>query len=87
MRLYALFAELNAKLRGYYNYYGVIGNYPSLSEFEYHMECILLKWLNRRSQRKSFTWDSFRRTLNYYRIVKPKIVEQRSSTQQELKFT
>jgi len=28
-----LFRELNAKLRGYYNYYGVNGNYASLATF------------------------------------------------------
>ena len=30
IRLPELFKQLNAKLRGYYNYYGVNGNYPSL---------------------------------------------------------
>lgn len=32
-RLRILFKELNAKLRGYYNYYGLVGNYASLQEF------------------------------------------------------
>jgi len=86
-RLYSLFADLNAKLRGYYNYYGVIGNIASLSEFEYHMEKLLFKWLNRRSQRKSVTWESFRKILGYYKMVKPRITEQWSSKGQSLLFT
>ena len=28
-----LFAKLNSKLRGYYNYYGIRGNYDSLHDF------------------------------------------------------
>ena len=86
-KLYDIFAELNAKLRGYYNYYGVAGNYPSLSEFEYHMERILFKWLNRRSQRISFTWDSLKRTQAFRQRVRPRIVERWAPIQRELRFT
>ena len=49
LRLESLFKRLNTKLRGYYNYYGVYGNYDSLKQF---FDCairILKKWLNRRS--------------------------------------
>ncbi|MFQ5633626.1 MAG: group II intron reverse transcriptase/maturase, partial [bacterium] len=49
---------LNAKLRGYYNYYGVIGNFASLKAFFYQAKRILKKWLNRRSQKKSYNWTS-----------------------------
>ena len=54
-----IFRKLNSKLRGYYNHYGMIGNYKSLSEFFYHVNRILCKWLNRRSERKSYNWASF----------------------------
>jgi len=40
------FKLLNAKLRGYYNYYGVMGNYESLDEFLYQVKRLHLKWLN-----------------------------------------
>jgi RNA-directed DNA polymerase len=40
---------LNAKLRGYYNYYGVIGNYPRLEKFYKEAIRVCNKWLNRRS--------------------------------------
>jgi hypothetical protein len=42
---------LVSKLRGYYNYYGMIGNYRSLYMFYFKAIGILFKWLNRRSQR------------------------------------
>jgi len=49
-----LFAKLNSKLRGYYNYYGIRGNYDSLSDFFHQVKQILFKALNRRSQRRSY---------------------------------
>jgi RNA-directed DNA polymerase len=65
---------LNAKLRGYYNYYGVIDNYPSLEKFFKEAIRVFHKWLNRRSQRKSITWAEFR--LMYLPVLeRPRIVE------------
>jgi RNA-directed DNA polymerase len=72
-----IISELNTKLRGYYNYYGIIGNFESLSEFFYHAMKMLFKWLNRRSQKKSYNWSKFKKMLNYYKILKPRITERR----------
>lgn len=74
-RLKKLFWVLNAKLRGYYNYYGVIGNYKSLAQFFYQAKRILYKWLNRRSQKRSFNYAEFSELLMRYRIEKPRITE------------
>jgi len=68
-----LFRRLNAKLRGYYNYYGVIGNYDSLNQFFQQVKRILFKWLNRRSQRRSYNWEGFDQLLEHYRIERPRI--------------
>ena len=54
-----LFAKLNSKLRGYYNYYGIRGNAESLHDFFYQAKRILYKTLNRRSQRRSYNWKGF----------------------------
>ncbi len=51
-------------LQGYYRYYGVSFNSLRLKQFEYRALRILFKWLNRRSQRKSFSWDKFRLFIN-----------------------
>ncbi len=70
-RLKKLFSLLNAKeLRGYYNHYGVIGNYDSLEEFYTQAMRILYKWLNRRSQRRSFNYEGFPEVLRRYQIEK-----------------
>lgn len=74
-RLKDLFKELNAKLRGYYHYYGVRGNYEQLAAFFYQADRLLFKWLNRRSQRKSYTGQSFRDLLHHFKIERPRITE------------
>jgi group II intron reverse transcriptase/maturase len=73
-KLKILFNRLNAKLRGYYNYYGVCGNSVGLSEFFFHAMRILYKWLNRRSQRRSYNWAGFRDLLDHFEIERPWIV-------------
>ena len=69
-----LFAKLNRKLVGYYNYYGVTGNFQSLNSFVYQVKGLLFKWLNRRSQRKSYIWKGFNELVNDFGIAKPRIL-------------
>ena len=73
-RLPDLFKALNAKLRGYFNYFGVHGNLPSLTEFYYHAIKYMQRYLNRRSQRKSYNWVGFKQLLTQFGVVKPHIV-------------
>jgi len=80
----ALFRRLNAKLRGYYNYYGVSGNYDSLKQFFYQVKRILFKWLNRRSQRRSYNWEGFDQLLEHYRIEQPRIKRRYKTRQLQL---
>lgn len=49
-----------SKLRGHVQYYGVSFNSRAVANFKREAEKILFKWLNRRSQRKSFDWGKFR---------------------------
>ncbi len=65
---------LAARLRGHYQYYGVSGNSRMISRFGYVTNCLLHKWLNRRSQKKSFTWKQFNDYLSVYPLPVPKIV-------------
>jgi RNA-directed DNA polymerase len=48
-----------AKLRGHVQYYGVSFNLKMVSRFLNEAKKIIFKWLNRRSQRKSFDWNKF----------------------------
>jgi group II intron reverse transcriptase/maturase len=75
LRLPELFKLLNAKLRGHYNYYGVIGNYLSLERFYYLARRLLFKYLNRRSQRLSYNWAGFLQLMEQFGIEKPRIIK------------
>jgi RNA-directed DNA polymerase len=85
LRLPVLFQRLNAKLRGYDNYYGVHGNAASLQEFFNKAIRILLKWLNRRSQRHSSTWPGYTAVLERFKVVRPRIVGRPKTRQAALK--
>ena len=65
---------LIAKLRGHYQYYGVSGNMPSLRRFYVATLRLVRKWLNRRSQRKSYSWKRFIEYLKHYSLPMPRIV-------------
>ena len=68
-----LFAMLNSKLRGYYHYYGIRGNYDSLYDFFYHAKRILFRTLNRRSQRRSYNWKGFAELIKVFNLQKPRL--------------
>ena len=74
LRMKEQFKRLNQKLRGYYNYYGVNGNYDSLNEFYHQLKRLHLKWLNRRSQRPSYTWDGYLALTQHFTLARPRIV-------------
>lgn len=74
-RITTLMKALGHKLRGYWNYYGVRGNAVSLTRFYDQCRRLLFKWLNRRSQKRSYTWEGFSRLLETFSIPAPHIVE------------
>jgi RNA-directed DNA polymerase len=49
-----IMGDLRAKLMGPFKYYGVSGNMDMLKSFYNLARRIVYKWLNRRSQRKSY---------------------------------
>jgi RNA-directed DNA polymerase len=73
-RIKELMKTYKSKLQGHWNYYGVCGNFEMLQKFYWNANRTVLKWLNRRSQRKSFNCIGFSDLLVYYRIPRPKIV-------------
>ena len=54
-----IWKTVRAKLRGHFQYYGVSGNFRNIAKFEIQTKRLLMKWLNRRSQKKSFNWETF----------------------------
>jgi len=73
MRKEKFFSALNAKLRGYYNYYGIRGNYESLDDFYFQVTRMLYRQLNRRSQRRSYNWKGFAELIKVFKLQRPRI--------------
>ena len=55
-----LIARINRSLVGHYCYYGVTHNGESLKTFLHQTAKYLYKWLNKRSQKRSYNWETFR---------------------------
>ena len=68
-----LMNALRVKLNGYFRYYGVTDNFSSLGKFLQEVTKLLYNWLNRRSQRKSFTREQFVGFLQRNPLPSPKI--------------
>jgi group II intron reverse transcriptase/maturase len=71
------FKTLKLKLTGHYNYYYVHGNARCVWAFYRQTIEYAKKWLNRRSQRKSYTWEKFKRALEYAQIPRPRLTEKK----------
>ncbi len=64
--------QLNAKLRGHYEAYGIPWNSASISRFSHEVKRLWRKWLARRSQR-GLTWAAFKRLLKRYPPLPPRL--------------
>jgi RNA-directed DNA polymerase len=70
-----IIATLKNKLRGVWNYYGVIGNSERNCRFAWFAQRLVYKWLNRRSQRHSYNMTAFLEAWSRWEIPMPSIVE------------
>jgi RNA-directed DNA polymerase len=71
--IHMIMDRFKRSLIGYYNYYCITDNTPSVFNFRDKIGYLLFKWMNRRSQRKSFTWEKFRLFLNKYPLPLPRV--------------
>ena len=70
-KLPVIWKVVGLKLRGHFNYFGVTDNSKALYCFKNEVYRLLFKWLNRRSQRRSFTWARFLRYIARYPLPQP----------------
>lgn len=68
----AFMTALNRKITGAFRYYGISGTFYEIRNLWAHAMWTSFKWLNRRSQRKSFTCEKFLIVWKSY-IEKPRI--------------
>jgi len=66
--------RLNQKLQGYYQYYAVTDNLKEVKRFLETVKYLLYKWLNRRSQKRSYTYERFfKGLLKSHPLIEPRI--------------
>ena len=65
--------KLTQKLRGYYNYFGVIGNYDAIMSVYHWTKLAWKKWLGRRGAKAPLTWAKFNQILVKYPLPMPHI--------------
>jgi group II intron reverse transcriptase/maturase len=69
-------SSLRLKLQGYWNYYSVIGNSSATWKYYSAVKMLIYKWLNRRSQRKSYRWGKFKELfIGGWNLPAPRTVE------------
>ena len=72
--VFTVIDKLNRKLRGHYNYYGVIGNSEAMRGFREYVLDRLKASLNRRGANKDMTEGVFRKLIKVYPVALPRIV-------------
>ncbi|WP_444943735.1 group II intron reverse transcriptase/maturase [Microbulbifer sp. ZKSA006] len=72
-RLREWLPTLKRKLQGFQNYFGLPDNSRSLSRLYSYVLHSMHKWLNRRSQRKSYNWNSLKEMLGYFGLKPPRV--------------
>lgn len=64
---------IRSKLAGHYRYYGITDNSERMKSYYYITINLMFKWLNRRSQRRSFTRERYYEVLKDFKLPKPRI--------------
>jgi RNA-directed DNA polymerase len=64
---------LRLKLLGHYRYYGISGNMPAMQVYYTRTLKLAHKWINRRSQKQSYSWQQFWNFVKYNPLPLPKI--------------
>jgi len=75
-------AQLVAKMRGHYAYYGISGNYRRLGWYAHKVARIWQKWLSRRGSR--FPWDRFNDLLKRHPLPAARIVHRHTPVSEAL---
>lgn len=72
-RLKEIWESVSLMLIGHYRYYGVSDNFRQLNNFRDEVKRLVFKWLNRRSQKNSFTWEGFVKYQKVHPLPLPRI--------------
>jgi RNA-directed DNA polymerase len=73
MRKGEMLRAARRRVTGHLNYYAITDNSERCNYYVYRTTQILFKWLNRKSQRRAYTWESFGQALAWVKWPKPRI--------------
>jgi group II intron reverse transcriptase/maturase len=65
--------QARVRVNGHLSYYAITDNSARCSYYVHRTKHILFKWLNRKSQRKAYTWESFTDALIWVKWPQPRI--------------
>jgi RNA-directed DNA polymerase len=65
--------QARIRVMGHLSYYAITDNLGRSSYYVYRAKQILFKWLNRKSQRRAYTWRDFERALAWVEWPAPRI--------------
>jgi len=65
--------QARTKVVGHLGYYAITDNLERCSYYVYRATRILFKWLNRKSQRKAYTWERFEQALAWANWPQPRV--------------
>jgi group II intron reverse transcriptase/maturase len=73
LRKTEMLRRAKSRVIGHLSYYAITDNSETCTTYLYHVTRILFKWLNRKSQRKTYTWEGYRQALLWVGWPKPNI--------------
>jgi group II intron reverse transcriptase/maturase len=65
--------QARTRVLGHLSYYAITDNLERCSYYDYRAKHILFKWLNRKSQRKAYTWKGFTQALVWVGWPQPRV--------------
>jgi len=65
--------QARGRVMGHLSYYAITDNLERCSYYVYRTKHILFKWLNRKSQRRAYTWEGFNQALVWVDWPKPRV--------------
>lgn len=84
--IHTIVNRLQRSLIGYYNYYCITDNTPYVSNFRDKIQKLFFKWMNKRSQRKSFNYEKFNLFLKRFPLPIPKVKVNIYGLREELNY-
>ena len=86
MKIHDIVDRIRRSLTGYFNYYCITDNTRSVRKFVEKIKGLFFKWMNRRSQRKSFNYEKFQLFIKKFPFPTPRVKVNIYSLRSEIKY-